>query len=863
VSVRGRWPFRLALLTVPRGWRESVGLDLESESRSGAWAAWWCAGQAIAIGLRWHWTFTRDAIMSDIRYAIRSLMQARWFTVGAVATFVLGMGVNVAVFAAVDRMLFRRLPYARSHELVLLRSCAPKTGECTSGSFPSAVAFDLQRASTTMRDVTAAGSSRRWRTDPDPSSDTTVALTSVAPNMLRTLGVRPVIGRDIDASEANGRRCVAWLSDEAWEARFGHDTSILGRRLWLGSHVADVIGVLPRGFIPAGWASQPANWEGLVVDFDSWSTISVQGGVMAPIARLRPGVSVSAAQAEVAALVQVLGPRLVRPGGVLPLVRVDRLESTVLSRFQRYMWLVVSAAGMVLLMACANLASLLVARGRSREQVAAILTALGASRGRLVTTVLCESVIVCLAGAAVALAALGLTGRFLSRVLPPLFVRYAEGVADYRILGVALGAALLCAVLAGVVPAWRQTRVDVVAALQLGSRGGRRVRRRGGRGLLVLETALGTLLVLGSAMTLRSFVALTHDNLGFVPDGLYITSVERVTPPTAPLALDAAQTGLSDTLDIVRRLPGVVHAGTADWVPTTPDRPAQPMAKDEPRGSRVEVTADYLEALGVRTIAGRTLTGAEIATGSSVALLNRSGAHLLWPDAPAEAAVGRRWQPTGESAREIIGVIEDVKDAYGGTEIIPAVFMAFDNVRSLQKASTVVVVRVAHDTTLDGAALRQRLNERFGPTRMTVAYVPDTLDTSLLDARFRAALFLTLALIGLGLAAVGLYAIASFDVARRRYEIGVRIALGATPQRIRQEILGSAFVPVATGLTLGFMGAYWLAQVVQSCLFRVDGRDLATYGVVAVVLGVTALLAAWFPARRAGRVDPAVALHAE
>ena len=354
-----------------------------------------------------------------------------------------------------------------------------------------------------------------------PSDEPPLRLSGVSANLLRVLRVQPVLGRDFTDEDERLKRRVALLSYESWVRRFGQANDVITRSIGAGAIPTEIVGVLPAGFVPPTSSAPDPAWDGLILDSAGWAAIGPTGMIAVPVARLAPGASVQSASAELQGLVQALEPQLRGRGGVVPSFRVDPIQTALFSRFRANAWLVLAAAVVLLLLACANLGSLLFARGRSREYDAAIHASLGASPSRLVGTALLESVIVCGAGAAIAVAIVAMTSTALSAVLPPLLARYAAGATEPRVIGLTLLVALACALTAGVLPAWRASRADVLSVLQSASAGRQRSRLRGGRGLIVVESALAVLLVLSGFLLFRSFANFSGQDLGFDPTDLY------------------------------------------------------------------------------------------------------------------------------------------------------------------------------------------------------------------------------------------------------------------------------------------------------------------------------------------------------
>jgi predicted permease len=854
-----RWIIRLALRLVPESWRGAVARDLEEEAqtqkRGGVWLVW----QALRVGLDLRGTFALGALAFDLRHALRSLGRARWFTLGAALTFALGIGINIGVFSSVDRLVFRRLPYHNPGELVLIRECMGPD-RCF-GSMPSLVAFEAQRGARSLGELAVAGPSGPYRVTPASEDSPTVRLTGVSPNLLRVLGVAPVAGRDMNESDAAAKRQVALLSFESWHRRFNGAPDVVGRVIGT-AQPATIIGILPRGFMPPAWTAPDPTWDGLVSDYSGGAAIdpSPKSRVMVPIARLEGGASLGQARAEIAALAESLAPQLLpttgRGGGPAPTIRVDPLEGELFSRFEEQIRLVVIAAAVVLLMACTNLAGLLLARGRGRQQEVAMRTALGAPVSRLVVLAVLETMIVCTAGAVVAFGVWAATSRTLAAILPPLLSRYMAEVTDWRVAAFALGLAWLCALVAGIWPGVRAARVDVAAALQRGSGAVRSGRLPGGRSLLVVEAALGVLLVLGGVLALRTYANLKTEGLGFRPEGLY--RVAALTP--ARLSPAQSLASYEDTLDALSQVPGVTAVAGSDSVITSAAVAMWPFSKDGSlKGGRYEVTASYFSAIGTTLAAGREFTADEVRRRDSLAILNVAAARALFGGAPLDDLVGKPLPLAGEASRTIVGIVGDVRESYGEVPQ-PGLFVPLG---AEPRSYAEVLVRMAPGTAPDLAVLRQRITERVGSRTVGLSATLGSVESSLDEPQFRAVLLGSLAMCALLLACAGLYAVAAFDASRRRHEVGVRMTLGASAAQIRRLVILGAARPAALGVLIGGIAAYWSAGLLESFLYQVDGRDPLSYAAVGLLLGSAVGLAAWLPARRAARTDPATVLRAQ
>jgi predicted permease len=542
-------------------------------------------------------------------------------------------------------------------------------------------------------------------------------------------------------------------------------------------------------------------------------------------------------------------------------VIVEPLRAGMFTAAYRYFWLVTLAASLVGLLACANLSSLLLARGRSRERDLAMRASLGASRARLLATELAQSLVLSAVAASAALVVLYWTATGLQSLVPSHMRSFVLPALDTRAIVFSIGAVLASAIAGGIVPAWRASRTSLIAILQTAAGAAGHSRPgRAGRVLLALEAAVGVVLVAGAAVVLRSFVGLATTDIGFDFERLHVV---RVTPAgTRRGGDDAAELArYRGMLDVIRRQPGVIAAGGVDSMPSAG---AAPMtgAEDWNAVSAFiglwQMSEGFLPAIGARMLAGQDVSRDDLDHARSVAVVSESAARRLWPDIPVESVIGRTVAATGQPVRRLVGVVADIRDA-PNRPASPRIFAAAqpDGFWFLEFA-----VRTT-DAGLNLDMLQRALAESHGATGVTVSPAGSARTSVLQQPRMQTIIFGSFAVVGLILAAVGLFAVASFEVALRRYELGVRVALGATSSQIRRLMLAESLKPVVLGVVCGLAVAYWAATFVQSLVHQVDARDPGTMAIVAATLIATTALAAWLPARRAARVDPIVTLRAQ
>jgi predicted permease len=847
---------RAALRLVPRDWRPSVAEDVleaaSTEKRGSAWAAW----HAARIGTKMRLALTLDSARFDIGYALRSLVRARWFTGAAVLIFALGIGVNIAVFTAVDRALFRELPYESPDNIVVMRE-VDGSGR-PFGTMPAAIVLEARRHHRGFVDLSVSGFTGSFSLFRESENGPPLRLTAATHNTLELFGVHVFRGRDFTADDAAGKARVALISFDAWRRRFAEAEDIVGRQVydWPESNPVEIVGVLPADFIPPSSFLNPLS-DGLVLDPNTFSSAPLSARSFPPYVRLSPRTSIESAQEELNLLVETIQRDLPKPANAsATFIQLVPLKSVLFDRYVDYLWLIVGAASLVLAVACANLGSLMLVRNRSREHLVATQIALGAPSWRLVRAGLAESLLLSLAGTAVSMLIISWSDSALRAVLPPVFSRYAAGVADPRVLTFALVTAFLCTLVAGAYPSWRRSRVDVLPILQGGDRSSRTRRLIGGRALLVVEAALSVILVAGAAMTVRSFTTLSRTDLGFEPNNLHTVFVgwPRGVEPGAQF---------QQALLVVQALssaPGVASAAAVDINPLSGAVGMGALGPGLPGSSRWRVTSGFLDAMSMRLLAGRNLSASEVATDAPVGVLSESGVRLVWPGLRANEAIGKTLRFPGEQDREVVGVVSDVRSSHAATTI-PSLYLPLSS-HNFRRAE--FIIRMAPGATPAVADIRSRiLQAGVSAASVTVGDVRQRLQSGLADQRFRALLFSLFGVTALLLAALGLYAVGAFEVTRREREMGIRLAIGGSRGSVQWLIFRQTVTPVLVGLIAGLCGTYWAASFVQSFLFQVDARDPTTLTIVVIALLASTALAAWLPARRAAHLDPAAVLRAQ
>jgi predicted permease len=758
------------------------------------------------------------------------------------------------VWSVIDRMLFQPLPYADADRLVHIHNFRGSEGDVPSTSTIAVLTRELELAAS----FAGVGSVGGARSPTELSDGTTLRLDGASWNSLRLLGIRPVAGRDFVEADADPglRQRAVLLREEVWERRYGRSPDVFDRMM--PSRYGDyfVVGILPRGWlvpassfggVPDGVVVQPRMAEPTAFEMTA-----------SAIARLQPGVSLTEAQAEVDVIFRRVAAEHNSPLLERVPATVQALRAGLFGNYASRAWLLVAAVSAVLLVTCVNLAVLFLARGGSRIRDAAICSALGATRRRIVCAELLQAAAVCSVATVVALVVCVLSYEALLQLVPAPLRTVAASPLDLRLVGAAVVTALVIAGVAGVAPAFRAARVNVVDGLRTSPEAGRR-RLRGGAALLALEAALGVVLVAGAAATVRSFVGVAFGDQGFEAADLVEANVQHGSKRSVR-GYEPAR--VATALEVVRGLPGVIAAGPVNLMPVGSSRGNAAFWRDRGvSGTMIGAGDGLFAALRTPVLVGREFNERDVQTRAQVAVINRHGARVLFPEAELSTVPGRTVD-IDKVTHVIVGVVEDIRSVPGDPALPSLVVPLTSTIAPASQSGIVVAVRMEPGRALDAVGLDRRLDEALGSNVLPTTVIADQLPAYLKQPRFQAFLFGSVAVIGLLLTAIGLYAVAAFEVARRRYELGVRASLGATAADIRRLVVRTALRPVLVGAAAGLVAAWWLGQFLQSFLVEVDARDPWTGVLVAGVLVTTAVVAVWRPARQAAAIDPAVTLRA-
>jgi len=816
-------------------------------------------------------------LIQDLRYGLRMLRRNPLFAGAAVITLGLGLGATLAVFNVVNGVLLRPLPYRDPERInIIWFALRGDDGNVWKLPLSSGSYSDIERDS---RSFEAVAAFRAWpyaiAESPEAEREP-VAGARVSPALFDVLGVSPAIGRAFTRAEAvPGGPNVALISHDLWQRKFGGNRDIVGKRIYLGDVPFTLTGVMPPGFAFPRGAELPAPfqfgtrtdvWTPLLFDASDVGNYNVQNLVAIGKLSERCGAgacSASVAQAELTAVLRRNIPVNDQPKSAYQLVSmVDQAAE----RVRRPLFILLGAVVFVLAIAAANVTSLLVGRVHARERELAVRSALGATRGRLARQLVTETLVLCLLGMVVGLT-LAFWGTKVMLLLVPGSLPRADDVGfDWRVLSFAGLLALIAALGFGVAAAYAARLRFTRAAVSVS---------RTRRVLVMTEVALSLILLIGAALLTRSFISLQQVRPGFDPSNALTA---RVTIPVVgrpqPL-VDGAR--WSATFDqVMARLasaPGIAAAGGVVTLPLSgafENGGVRPVGRVYENGqnptAQVQIVAgDYFGAARIHLVAGRVFDASDDEPGRASMIVNRRFAREHYG---SEAnALGREVTALFEWARDrpprvIIGVVDDVKTVSLDADAPPQVYVPLSQ---LPAYALTLVVRVSGGDPLAALPLvRQAVHEvSSSATLKEIRTFESVVGDSLARQRFNMTLIATLAVLALVLACVGLYGVLALIVAQRRREIGVRLALGATPESVVRALLGEGARVVAVGVTIGLVGAFALTRVLSSMLYGVSTTDGSTFAAAAAFVSLVAVLATWIPARRASHVDPRTALAAE
>jgi putative ABC transport system permease protein len=807
-----------------------------------------------AIGNRQY--LGEDEMLKDLRYGVRMLWKNPSFTAVAVLTLALGIGANTAIFSVVNAVLLRPLPYPRADELVTIYNTQ---GDESRWPFSPEAYLDLKSRNRVFTDV-AAISNKGWPVNLTGAGDPErLQGYRVSANLFPVLGVAAAQGRTFFSEEDRPGNHVVVLSHELWQERFNADPRLIGQSLMLNGQSYTVIGVMPADFR-------------LFAKTDVWSPLAFTAaderdpaGYLELLARRRPGVTIEEAGAEVDAISREF---LKKPNSEVR-SRLGLPQAMLTEEVRPMLLLLLSAVGFVLLIACVNIANLLLARGSVRRRELAIRSALGAGRWRVVRQLLAESLVLSLVGSSAGLLVASWTTKFIASGLPDYLSQADSRVAllhiDTTALGFTLALSLLTSILFGFVPALQLSKIDLNEALKEGGRTiGSRNRLRSV--LVVAEVALAMVLLVGGGLMIKSFWRLSRVNLGYEPVGVLTAKVDP--SGTRYDAFAAVTAFYRELLERIHAIPGVgdaaiINSLNASFPFSIDEHPPLP-PEQKPNASINQVSADYFRAMGIPLRAGRFFTDRDVKSAPPVVIVDESFAQRYFPgeDPIGKHINGEFSRGEGNTSREIVGVVGGAK--YWTLSREPLPHMYFSYLQENWGSMSVVVRAHSGDPMKLAAPIRAELaaidkNQPIHSFKLLEATVSDMVTPQ----RFTTLLLAGFAALAALLAAVGLYGVISYAVTQRTREIGIRMALGADSRTVMRMVIRQGMTLAIIGVGIGLAASFALTRLLTTLLFKVSTTDPEVFIAIALVLTGVALGACFVPARRATKVDPMVALRYE
>jgi predicted permease len=807
----------------------------------------------------------RDTVVNDVRYALRGLRLSPGFTAVALITLALGIGACTLMLSAVNGVLLKQLPFTAPDRLVQFWGTAPEKG-LPEVSFPEGLAA-LYRDKTQTLEVAAAFSGNGFTLTGSGDAER-IDGASVSTEFFRVLGVAPGLGRvPVRGEDTPDRASMVVLSHALWMRRFGGDSTLVGRTIDLDGAPVTVVGVMPAGF---DFPNRSDAWVPLHLDatrFNCWCYDM--------IGRMKAERTPDDVKREIAAITDAFGLNRrdvfpdARPGGAR--IVVMPLAQKLVGNLQRPLLILLAGVACVLLIVCANIANLLLARTAARMREIAVRCCLGASPRRVAAQLLTESLILSLGGAALGALLAAWWTQGVRRLPVDQFPRIDQVRLDPLVLAATIGVALLTGVCCGVAPAWRATRVDLSDAIKNGVKGsGTRTSRRVSNAFVIAQFALSVMLLVAAGLLFRSYHRLANVDTGYHADGALVARVQLPYPRYDSANVVRAFYGR--LLDNVRAIPGVRAVGLASRVPLGRGNPQDNVVaegKESRPGEPVRVanirlvTSDYFAAMGTPLLRGRAFRSSDDERATRVAVVDDLFAKHFWP---TEDPIGKRFRHGGDTSSgrwvTVIGVAPNIKharlDEAGDLQV-------YENFEQRTPWGNYVVVRAPASAERGLANELRRALKALDPAipLFDVHWMQDAVDQSLSTRRVTNILLGGFALTALLLAVVGIYGVMSLGVSGRSREFGIRLALGGQPGAVRTLVLRQAMWLALAGISGGLLGALATTRLLGSLLFGIGPLDWVAFSGAAATLTVAALVASYVPARRATRADPMMALRAE
>jgi putative ABC transport system permease protein len=807
--------------------------------------------------------------MKDLRYAFRLLAKSPGFTIVAVLTLALGIGANTAIFTVTNALLLRPLPFTDPDRLTLVAIAdASQRSELSLMSYLRFTTIQEQgRSFSGIAALTNETFNLSGHGDAEeiPSARTTW-------NFFDVLGVRPLLGRTFAAGEDQpGGKQVALISHSFWMTHFGGARDIVGQNISLDSRDYAVIGVLPADFVFSFLGAKVDIWAPRVYEMNLITPQQVQRGTgfLTAVARLRPGVSRDQAQAEM----DVVNRQYQRANPGRPdadarlVVDVADLQQQLVANIRPALLLLLGAVGLVLLIACANVASLLLSRALGRKKEIAVRAALGAGRGVLLRQLIIESLLLASVGGFVGIL-LSLSGtHVLLALVASSLPRLANAHVDASVLAFTAAISLASGLFFGLVPALQLSKPDLNTVLRDEGRGSTGNRRRNGmRNILVVsQVALSMVLLVGSGLLIRSFIRLQTATPGFDPKN--VLSMRISLPKTKYATRPQMIAFYNEALKQLRTLPGVESVAISSALPVNPSRKSPMLLEGQPEVPLAQrpilnvqtLSPDYTKVLHVPLIRGREFTEHDDADAPPVVMVNQAVVHHYWPN---ENPIGKRiYLGQIPKPAQVVGVLGDIKNASLAQDTTPEVFLPFPQ---LPWASLNLTVRTSRDPHQMISAVLHQISAIDKDQPVTnVQTLEELLESASAQPRFTMFLLGIFSATALILAIVGIYGVIAYSVAQRTQELGIRMALGAAKGDILKLVIGHGLLLTLSGVAIGMIVSAALTRVLSSMLYKTSATDPIIFSSSAALFLVVALIASYLPARRAARIDPTDALRSE
>jgi putative ABC transport system permease protein len=809
-----------------------------------------------------------ETLLQDMRYAVRMLFKSPAVTAVAVLSLALGISANTVIFSVINTVLLKSLPYTEVDGIVLVWGYTPNDGNNRSQVSATDV-DDWRNQNTVFEDVTTYSS---WAPILSGTGEPErVAAMQVGDGYFNIMKGEPILGRTfLPEEQEDGKDFVIVLGHGLWQRTFGGDPNVVGKTVLLNSRPYTVVGVMPPDFqpLPSSLVNADAQFYRPVAEKHDNEDRSARH--LRAIARLKPGVSLATAQSEMTVIAGRLEQEYPRHNTGYGVHLVSIGEDTV-GGLRKTLLVMFGAVALVLLIACANVGNLLLARSAARQKEIAIRAALGAARGRLVRQLLTESVMLAMAGGALGLlfAAWGtsLVQSLGSKVNPML----SDIPVDLRVLGFTVAISLLTGIVFGLAPALHTSKLDLNEALKEGGRssGAGAARNRLRSALVVSEVAMALVLLISAGLLIKTVIRLRDVNTGFNPANLVTMSVAlpNAKYPKAPSWV----VFYDQVLERIQSVPGVKSAAVTSVLPFSGNFDGRGLAvetRPRPAGEEISVdlyiaTPGYLQTMGIPMLEGRALTEQDVEGSPLVALVNQTMARELWPN---DQAIGKRIKFPGSEKRPqpwrtVVGVVSDV--AQYGLDRKPPMQIYLPQAQYPTSFMT-LVVRTNSEPARMTASIREQIRAVDGDQAVSkIATMEELLGDSISLRRFSMLLLIGFAGIALTLAAVGIYGVISYTVTQRSHEIGIRMALGAARKDIFKLVVGQGMKLTFSGVAIGLAASFGLTRAVKVLLFGVSPTDPVTFVLISLVLAGVALGACFVPARRATKVDPMIALRYE